>query len=449
MMTYSSVDTSSLSIFKLSIPMLASMILEQLIGLTDVIFLGRVSEVSVGAAAIGGIGFFVFTMVAMGYGVAAQSQMGIANGRQDYLAIGKIFVQSLVFFFAFTIILALVLPFSIPYLFELGIQSPNVRNEAQNYFFWRMIGIGFAFICIGFRSFFMATLKPTVLIYSSLVLVGSNCLLNYFLIFGFGPVPALGIAGAAIASTLAEFVTVIFFLLYTIQKGYHKQYNLFHWEGVDKTLQAHLFRLGRYMMFQETIIMTSWLLFFVWVEHMGERALAICNIIRSFSNLMFIIVHAFGSTCGSIGANLLGENRSKEIDPMMWRGLKLSFSITIPLAVLIALFPTLPLSLFTDIEELRTESIDSLRVMLSSYLICVPVYHYFLAFGFLGATRESMLVSILSILSYTVYCWWVTHWTDNVAVVWTADWFYYLVIMIGVIYFWKRLKWRHQHDELS
>ena len=60
------ISTDSGTIFKLSIPMLMSLILEQIIGLTDIIFLGRVSEVSVGAAAIGGSGFFFFTSGALG-----------------------------------------------------------------------------------------------------------------------------------------------------------------------------------------------------------------------------------------------------------------------------------------------------------------------------------------------------------------------------------------------
>lgn len=441
-MNTQSVDTSTLSIFKLSMPMLMSMILEQIIGLTDVIFLGHVSEVSVGAAAIGGIGFFVFTMVAMGYGIAAQSQMGIANGSKNYPLIGRIFMQSMIFFAGFMLLLAIILPFITPTLFEFALQSENVRQEAQSYFVWRMVGIGFAFICIAFRGFFMAILRPTVLTYSSVVMVATNCVLNYFLIFGIGPIPALGIAGAAIASTLAELFTAAFFAFYAISKNCHQKYNLFLWTGIDKQLQCELFKLGRYMMLQETIIMTSWLLFFVWVEHMGERALAICNITRSFSNLMFIIVHAFGSTCGSIGANLLGENRAKDVDGMMFRGLKLSIFITLPLALIIALWPQPLLMLFTDIESLRLDSIDSLRVMLSSYLICVPAYHYFLAFGFLGATRESMLISLISIFAYTAYCWWVTHWAEQIATVWTADWFYYTIVLLCVAFFWKRLNWR-------
>ena len=79
------IKTDAKTIFKLATPMLFSLILEQIIGLTDIIFLGRVSEVSVGAAAIGGIGFYLLTMIAFGYSIAAQSLMGEANGATRYL----------------------------------------------------------------------------------------------------------------------------------------------------------------------------------------------------------------------------------------------------------------------------------------------------------------------------------------------------------------------------
>lgn len=77
--------------------MLMSLILEQIIGLTDIIFLGRVSEVSVGAAAIGGIGFYLLTMIAFGYSIASQSLMGEANGAKKRLKWETFFDKALCF----------------------------------------------------------------------------------------------------------------------------------------------------------------------------------------------------------------------------------------------------------------------------------------------------------------------------------------------------------------
>lgn len=438
------ISTDSGTIFKLSIPMLMSLILEQIIGLTDIIFLGRVSEVSVGAAAIGGIGFYLLTMIAFGYSIASQSLMGEANGAKKASEVGNIFRQSAVFLLIFSLLILLALPFSMRPLFSLLVYSYEVREQAQDYFFWRTIGIVFAMGAILFRGFFMSILRPRVLTYSSIAMVLVNCVLNYILIFGMGPIPAMGIAGAAIASTLAEMAAVLFFFVYVFKYDLHHQFDLFRWSGFDRKLQILLFKLGRWMMLQEAVIMTTWLLFFVWVEHMGERALAISNIVRSVSNLLFIIVHAFGATCGAIGANLLGENRAGDIDIMMKRGFVLSFFVTIPCCVLIGFYPEPVLALFTDIAELSQASVASIRVMLLGYLLCVPAVHYFSVFGYLGSTRESMIVSIIASVTYMFYALIVSRMTTEVAWVWTADSFYYFVLGALVWYFWKNARWRAQ-----
>ena len=124
------VRTDIRSIFSLSVPMLASLLLEQLIGLTDIIFLGRVSEISVGAAAIGGIAFFVLTMIAFGYCIASQSLMGQANGRRDYREIGNVFHQSALFLAMMCALIMLALPFCMEGFFNLVVQSDEVRAEA-------------------------------------------------------------------------------------------------------------------------------------------------------------------------------------------------------------------------------------------------------------------------------------------------------------------------------
>ena len=138
------IKTDAKTIFKLATPMLFSLILEQIIGLTDIIFLGRVSEVSVGAAAIGGIGFYLLTMIAFGYSIAAQSLMGEANGAKRYLELGNIFRQSGLFLLIFSLLVLAALPLVMHPLFCLLVQSEPVRIEAQSYFFWRTIGIVFA-----------------------------------------------------------------------------------------------------------------------------------------------------------------------------------------------------------------------------------------------------------------------------------------------------------------
>ena len=125
------IATDSRTIFKLSAPMLLSLILEQLIGLTDIIFLGRVSEISVGAAAIGGIGFYLLTMIAFGYSIASQSLMGEANGAKRLSELGNVFRQSAVFLTVFSSAVLLMMPFGMAPIFNALVQSPEVREQAH------------------------------------------------------------------------------------------------------------------------------------------------------------------------------------------------------------------------------------------------------------------------------------------------------------------------------
>ena len=109
---------------------------------------------------------------------------------------------------------------------------------------------------------------------------------------------------------------------------------------------------------------------------------------------------------------------------------------------MIGLWPDPILALFTDIDSLSEASVASVRVMLFGYLLCIPAVHYFSVFGYLGSTRESMIVSIVTSISYTIYAYILSRMVSNVAWVWTSDTFYYAVLGALVWYYWKNARWR-------
>ena len=77
-----------------------------------------------------------------------------------------------------------------------------------------------------FRAFFLGTTQTKTLTLNSIVMVLSNVVFNYILIFGKFGFPALGIAGAAIGSSLAELVSLLFFILYTRSRIDCRKYGL-------------------------------------------------------------------------------------------------------------------------------------------------------------------------------------------------------------------------------
>lgn len=84
----------------------------------------------------------------------------------------------------------------------------------------------FAFCTAMFRAFYVGTTQTKTLTLNSVVMVASNVIFNYILIFGRCGLPALGITGAAIGSSLAELVSLIFFIVYTRLGCDHPKYGL-------------------------------------------------------------------------------------------------------------------------------------------------------------------------------------------------------------------------------
>ena len=84
-------------IWKIAFPLVLSSVVEQLVGMTDTAFLGRVGEVELGASALGGIFFIAVFMLILGFCSGAQILMGRRNGENKPEDIGSVFWHSLIF----------------------------------------------------------------------------------------------------------------------------------------------------------------------------------------------------------------------------------------------------------------------------------------------------------------------------------------------------------------
>ena len=74
-----------------------SILMEQLINITDAVFLGHVGEIELGASAIAGIYYLAVYMLGFGFSIGLQVMIARKNGEQDYQETGKIFFQGLFF----------------------------------------------------------------------------------------------------------------------------------------------------------------------------------------------------------------------------------------------------------------------------------------------------------------------------------------------------------------
>lgn len=430
-------------IWLISYPILISLVMEQLIGMTDTAFLGRVGEVELGASAIAGVYYMAIFMLAFGFSFGAQIMIARRNGEQEYKSIGPIFYQGVYFLLVLAVIMfALSLYFS-PQILRNIISSPNIYEASVSYLNWRVCGFFFSFIMVMFRAFFVGTTQTKTLTLNSIVMVLSNVAFNYVLIFGKLGFPALGIAGAAIGSSLAELVSVIFFVVYTWQRIDCKKYALNILPKWQPQILKRILNISLWTMIQNFVSLSIWFMFFLFVEHLGERALAISNIIRNVSGIPFMITMAFAATCGSLISNLIGAGDKQYVAGTIRQHIRLAYICVLPLMVFFSLFPNLILSIYTDLPDLRLASIPSLWVLCSAYLILVPSNVYFQSVSGTGNTRTALGLELCVLAIYVAYITYtILYLRVDVAVCWTTEHVYGIFILMLSYLYIKKGNWQ-------
>ena len=430
-------------ICKITIPVLVSLLVEYLIGFTDTAYLGRVGETELAASALAGTYYMIIYMIGFGFSIGAQILIARYNGSRQYSRTGEVFTQGTIF-----LLLVATLLFTLSYLYSpvvlrFLIDSEQVYLATISYLNWRIYGFFFSFIIVMFRAFFIGTVNTKILTINSIVMVLTNIILNYILIFGKLGFPALGIAGAAIASSISEAVAVIFFLVYTRLQIDDQKYCLFQSLNVNRSILKKVLDISIWMMIQHGLVFGGWFVFFLTVEHLGERSLATTNIVRNISSFLFMFVQAFASVNSSLVSNLIGEGKSDKVMKLCRKSILLCYLFVLPVALFIAIYPIFILRTFTNNIGLITYSIPPLLVMLSSYLIAVPTFVWFCAVSGTGNTLSSLRIAVVSLFIYISYITTVVSYIPNLVLLWASEHIYFSGLLILSLYFLLYHNWKH------
>ena len=433
------------NIWKVAYPILISLVMEQMIGLTDTAFLGRVGEVELGASAIAIVYYMVLFMIGFGFSLGAQIIIGRRNGEGRFKDTGKVFWNGLYFVLGLSGVIILLSELFSPWMMKFMVSSSAIYDAALSYVSWRLPGMVFAFCTAMFRAFYVGTTQTKTLTLNSIVMVLSNVVFNYILIFGKFGIPALGITGAAIGSSLAELVSLIFFIIYTRVGCDRRKYGLDKAARFEKDELKSMMPVCTWTMIQHTISISTWLIFFLYIEHLGERALAISNITRSVSGLIWVVLQAFSSTCSTLVSNIIGEGHQDKVPSLIKRILKLSYGIVSVMIILFCLFPEAIARIYTDIPDLITASVPAMVVMCSSYFLAVGGQVFFLAVSGTGSTKTAFRLELIALAVYMIYCTVIIGIMKfDVAICWTAEHVYSGALLICSWWYIRSGRWKNR-----
>ncbi|PKP50852.1 MAG: MATE family efflux transporter [Bacteroidetes bacterium HGW-Bacteroidetes-11] len=430
-------------IWKISLPIILSLIAQNVVNVTDTAFLGRVGEVELGASAIAGLFYISIFMLGFGFGIGGQILIARRNGERNYSDIGRITDNSLYFLFGLGLLLFILVKFFSPVILRPLIASDDIYLASIDFLQFRIYGIFFAFGNVLLRAFFIGTTSTKVLTYNALIMAGANVFLDYALIFGNFGFPQMGIKGAALASSISEAISAVFFFSYTIYMVDLKKYNLlrfarFEWKVVKTTLD-----ISFSVMLQYFLSLAGWFAFFMIIEKMGERSLAISNIVRSAYIVLMIPVFAFGSITNSLVSNLIGEGKSDFVIPAIKKVAILNFALIGSVVLISAFIPRTLISIYTSDPELITQTVPTFYVVMSALVMFSFASILFNGVSGTANTATALWIELATIIIYLTVAWMLAVKLQlSIELVWTSEYIYFLVMSILSYLYLKSGRWR-------
>ncbi len=430
-------------IWKISYPILISLIVQNLINITDTAYLGRVGEIELGASALAGVFYMAIYMIGFGFSIGSQILIGRRNGEQRYESIGAIVIQGSMFLVVLAFALFGISHFYAPYLMRRIISSEVVFSATMQYLDYRIYGLFFSFISVMFRAFYVGITRTRILTVNALVMAVANIIFNYMLIFGKWGCPQMGIAGAALGSVLSEALSLLFFIIYTVYKTDTGKYAFTRIRHFDIRIIARILNISIWTMIQSFLPIFTWFFFFIAMEHLGERPLAISNIVRSVSTLFFMPVNAFAVTASSLVSNAIGAGKYDEVVPLSRRIINLCYMVIIPMMAFVYLVPEVVLRIYTDSLSLIQDSIPALYVMLGYYIIAVSGCIIFNTMSGTGNTRSALLVELMTAIVYVLAIYiLIIRLRPAIALCWIVEYIYWASLLLFSFIYLKKADWR-------
>jgi len=336
-----------------SLPILAGNVLQSLNGSVNAIWVGHgLGEAALAATSNANTILFFLIGAVFGVGMAGTILVGQSIGAKNIEQAKRVVGTSLVFFIVMSLAIA---------LFGLFLAEPLMawmhmpaESEPLAVAYLRIIFLGIPFIYV--LTFVSMTLRgagdartPFIFLALNVVL---DIALNPLFIFGWGPVPTMGIRGSATASFIATSVTLVALIVYLYRSKHFLriQRHEMHYLKVDRAILKALIAKGLPMGLQMIVMSLSMLVMISLVNSFGAHTTAAYGACFQLWNYIQVPSLAVGMAASSMAAQNVGAQRWDRVNRIALTGVGFNFLLTGSLVILIYLFNRGALNLFLPAE---------------------------------------------------------------------------------------------------
>ena len=426
--------------------MMVSGIAINIVGVMDILFVTPLGEAQLGGTGNGQIMYSLLFIVGMGFTTGVQIIIGRRNGEKEYRKVGTLFNQAGLFAIGFGIVVLILTWFTLEPLLHLMFKSKGVILYTTQYMMTRIWGLPFVMINLLFTALYVGITKTKILGWVTSAVSILNIGLDYSLIYGHWGMPALGVEGAALASVIAEAIGSVVFIAYTAVRMDRKLYGLWIFKTVEWNLIRQSLKVAGPIMIQNVLTIGAWLAFFVMIENLGERELAISQVIRGIYLFLMVPIFSLADGTNTLTSNLIGASKTELVLPLAKKTMMMGLLGTLTFMLLLFGFPQIILGIFTHDARFIEESIPTLYLTSVSLQIATGSMIAFRTVSGTGNTRMALNIEILGLVIYLIFVWLVTRNPENpLHWAWASEFIYFgSMAVLSWLYLlrgnWKEIK---------
>lgn len=386
------------SIFMLSVPMILEMLMESIFAIVDIFY---VSQVSVNAVATIGLTESVITLiyaVAIGLSMAATAVIARRIGEKDKEGASHAAIQVIGLGVVVAIVISIIGILYPKDILEIMGGEPDLIAEGYGYTKVLLGGNLTIMLLFVINAIFRGAGDASIAMWALVLSNGLNIILDPIFIFGFGAIPAFGVEGAAIATTIGRGVAVIFQLMILFY-GWGKIKVGFKDLILRTSVMLNLIKVSLGGIGQFLIGTSSWVFLMRIISEFGSEVLAGYTI--AIRVMMFTLMPAWGMS--NAAATLVGQNLGAQkpdcAEASVWKTGKYSAIFMGFVSLVYLIFAPQIISWFTIEYEVIENGALCLRIIAAGYVFYGYGMVIINAFNGAGDTKTPIRINLI--------CFWL------------------------------------------
>ncbi len=394
------------AVFLLAVPMIMEMIMESVFALVDIFFVGKLGNAAVTTLALTESVLSLVYSIAIGLSIAATALVARRVGEKNMAGAAHAGMQTILFAIVLSLIIAVAGVSSAGTILQL--MGADAKMVADNIRYTEIMFGGNIVIMLLFliNGIFRGAGDASIAMQSLWIANAANIILCPILIYGLGPIPALGLKGAAIATTTGRGLGVLYQLYRLfIRKGLLDFY-LYQLKP-QRELLVQIISMGSSATVQFLVGSASWIFLARLMAGFHEAAMAGYQVaIRVF---LFFLLPAWGLS--NAAATLVGQNlgagKPERAVQSVWTTAGYNVIFMLSVSVFFFLFGEPVINFMNSDPEARRYALQALRIISPGYVFWGIEMVMMNAFNGAGDTRTPTIVNLLCFWLFQIPVAWV------------------------------------------